>query len=133
MATPEEFAVIIVRVAQQVETGADRVIREVALAAHQAVVMATPVDTGRARANWEVSINRPVTTHTEGTNYVGTLGAGAATIATRRNSQSIHISNNVPYIGELNRGSSAQAPANFVQRAVQAAAAKVGSARVIIR
>jgi len=32
--------------------------------------------------------------------------------------ESVHISNDAPYIGRLNAGSSSQAPAGFVQRAI---------------
>jgi hypothetical protein len=45
---------------------------------------------------------------------------GRQVIATHRGNIAIWISNNVSYIGELNNGSSQQAAAHFVERAVQA-------------
>lgn len=55
------------------------------------LVLATPVDTGRARASW--SINK-------------ILGAKEPTF---------EIINDAPYIGKLNDGYSDQAPAHFIE------------------
>lgn len=52
---------------------------------HGGLVLATPVDTGRARAGWTVDTTALV------------------------------IENNVEYIGKLNEGHSKQAPAGFVE------------------
>jgi hypothetical protein len=130
-----------------VAENADKLVRRVALAVDSAVVLGTPVDTGRARSNWQAQLDGPA----EGT--VGTLGGvrkgfegtGGA-VAQRsiakakeviegydgdRNS-TIHLTNNLPYIGRLNDGWSAQAPAGFVEAAVQAGAARVKGAKLTI-
>lgn len=108
-----------------------KMMRDVATEVDDAVVSATPVDTGRARSNWVVQIGSAWTgtrlPHVPGlhgstgpANVQASLNQGRAVIAGYRVGN-IHISNNLPYIGELNQGSSRQAPANYVQTAVLAA------------
>lgn len=109
------------------------VMRKVALVADQALVVRTPVDTGRARSNWLVSLGSsrsdviaPYAPSSragisESANANAAISQGKAVISRRQPGQTIYISNNVPYIRTLNNGSSAQAPAMFVQIAVSQA------------
>lgn len=139
MAGLGDFSKRIAVLAVSLEEGVHRTVRKAALAADQAIVLATPVDTGRARANWVVSINAPASGERpmpsspaagasealeQGREVVGRYGTNSSHSA-------IHITNNLPYIGRLNAGSSAQAPAGFVEEAVQAAVAAVREARVL--
>jgi len=90
----------------------------------------TPVDTGWARTNWVPGIGTPPT-GTAGSREAAEAGIldtsmqqrGLAEVAAayKLNQGSIFISNNVPYIVLLNEGSSAQAPAGFVQNAIMKA------------
>lgn len=128
--------------ASGVEENADRVVRKVALVADQAVVMATPVDTGRARSNWLVGLGTApqgtVGQHVPGTkgstgeaNAQESISIGRATIGQRRPGQDIHITNNLDYIEDLNRGTSRQAPANFVETAVAQATDAVRRSKLL--
>lgn len=99
----------------------ERVIAKIALDVTANLKSTTPVDTGWARSNWIPSV---------GAAFGGTVGSptavsgsgGEGRIAGYKLSQgSVFISNNVPYIGRLNSGYSKQAPAGFVQRAVEKA------------
>lgn len=119
-----------------VEENANKLKRQVAVAVDAAVVLATPVDTGRARSNWQVELNRPA----GGTVPPLAAGAGAAQasiakakarIEQAQQGNEIHITNNLPYIGRLNEGWSAQAPAGFVEQAVLAGADTVKAAKLI--
>ena len=100
-------------------------VRKAALAADQVAVIATPVDTGRARANWRVGIGtNPAGFDEDATDKSGsaTIAQGQSTISTWKSGQgSIFISNNVPYIIPLDEGSSAQAPNGMSAAAIQAA------------
>ena len=122
----------------------DKAVRMAALAADQAVVLGTPVDKGRARSNWIVSLGAPSRTtvdphvpgeggSTAGANANAALAQGAAVIGGYSGliHGSIAISNNLPYIGRLNTGYSKQAPAGFVEKAVQSAVRAVQKARVV--
>lgn len=128
--TLEEFAKWTRHAAQVTENNVAQVVRKCALVIDGAVVLATPVDTGRARSNWVVSLDQPVTTtrepyrpgkarSTEGENSRAALAQGQMAIAryTPQNRE-IFITNNLPYIGRLNNGYSGQAPAGFVETAV---------------
>lgn len=77
----------------------------------------TPVDTGRARGNWFVSIDTPNRTIDDFRKARQAITEGLATINDVVNGKyrSIIISNNLPYIEELNRGTSTQAPKKFVE------------------
>lgn len=116
--------------AADVEPAVDDTLRKVALVANQTLIMATPVDTGRARANWQVSIDTVITSELESTDAQGAIQRNAGVIKGYRNGEII-VQNNVPYIGRLNAGSSAQAPAGFVEKALQAAARTVAQSKVV--
>src|SRR5690242_4605976 len=102
----------------------------------------TPVLTGRARTNWrtllypaenvlywplpekpdspEAAVDRA---------YQEAVDTCAAYTGGRR---SIYIVNNVPYIRDLNNGTSAQAPAGFIESAVAAGRAEVEKSKPIL-
>lgn len=124
-------------VSKTVGANADKLVRKVALAVDAAVVLATPVDTGRARSNWQVDLNRaPDGTLPEPASPAE--GAARATAEAKEKAAAyktgdvLHITNNLPYIGRLNEGWSAQAPAGFVEEAALAGAATVKDARLLI-
>lgn len=108
------------RRAAEVPEKADRVKKLVAIAVDQAVTLATPVDTGRARANWVVGVTTANRTTTDTPTPVGTAAIQRArqAILAAPARQDLYISNNLPYIVKLNEGSSAQAPSKFVQAAI---------------
>jgi hypothetical protein len=98
----------------------------------------TPVDTGWARANWVPSITQPYVTDDVVNPKEKFLATGKNTISAEVNAREqvqqggivtvaatykvdkgpVFITNNVPYIIQLNMGSSSQAPAGFVQAAI---------------
>lgn len=100
---------------------------------HQTLVVATPVDTGRARANWQVGLGvEPTGELTEqDPGGQGTIAKAVSVLSTRKSEQTIHIANNVPYIKRLNEGWSAQAPAAFVEQAIDTAIQGFRTAKVI--
>lgn len=131
MATLAQFARRMRQLGRNVEENAPRATRRVALAVLQTVVTSTPVDTGRARSNWVVSSSgvprrseRDAFSPGEGgstaeQNSEVAISVGGQEIDRYRGQVGITISNNLPYIEALNDGSSAQAPAGFVETAVQ--------------
>lgn len=127
---------------RKIAENADKLTRKVALAADQAVVSATPVDTGRARSNWIAQIGAPASQVIEpyAPGEAGSTGNSNVQAATDQAEQvisgynygeEIHITNNLPYIQRLNDGHSAQAPANFVEQAVLEAVRVVTSGRIV--
>jgi hypothetical protein len=109
-------------------------VRKVALVVDQTVVMATPVDTGRARANWIVGLNE-VPTQNRPEEEVGeqiALSQARQAIASfKRNDQYIAIVNNLDYIKPLEDGSSAQAPQGMIKQALAAGAAARSAGKLL--
>ncbi len=132
--------------ADQVPVEVNRVKRLAALAVDQTIVLATPVDTGRARSNWLVTTDAPsdqmISPYAplapgkdpfkigEGQNANAAMDQGKQVIAQVLPGQSVCVTNNLPYIGRLNEGYSAQAPANFVEAAIDAGLKAVAGARI---
>ena len=121
--------------AEEVEVGASRVKVRAALAISQTVILATPVKSGHARANWQIGLGAGVRNELDDEDVGGnrTIRKNKSTIRAAIPRQPIFISNLVPYIHELNGGSSSQAPAAFVQIAVQEALSAVARAKVFRR
>lgn len=128
--------------AKAIVVNADAGYRAVAIQALINVVTATPVDTGRARSNWLVgdgSADRTVREAAVEPGTKGSTGGQNTTAAIREGtdklnaakSNTLYISNNLPYIVPLNEGSSAQAPAGFVETAVQAAHTAVAKIKLL--
>ena len=132
MASPSVFARRMQRRAQQVEVGASDAVKSAALVINQVVVLETPVDTGHARANWQIGLVAPITKEIDEEDKPGaaTIARNNTLIKARTKRVDIILSNNVPYINELNEGSSSLAPAGFVQLAVLAAVAALVKTRV---
>lgn len=83
------------------------------------VILRTPVDTGRARGNWQATTGSPATGELgENRNAkVGTAPALRALEVARGwkvGSASIFLTNNLPYIERLENGYSGQAPQGMV-------------------
>ncbi len=132
MSSLEQFGKRMRMRASNVFRESNKVKRNAALAIDQTVVLGTPVDTGTARSNWLVSTDgarddtidayAPLASGnlSETANAEAALAQGKKVIAGTKPEQDIHITNNLDYIMALNEGSSAQAPAAFVEEAVDA-------------
>ncbi len=134
---------------EAIESGVHQLQNDVMDAVQQHIIEATPVShletghSGRARNNWVVTIN---TAHA-GADYNGPFDpsgavrkeANGVVIANNKRGRPLYIANNLNYIGLLNDGYSAQAPAGFVQSAlliglrVAKSANILGYARVNLR
>ena len=123
-----EIAIVL----KEFDRGVENVVKGLVLGTTANLKMAageggTPVDTGWARANWLPSVRQPINA-TAGTQEEAKAGnvdftqsmAGEGSVAFYKLSMGkAFISNNVPYIEQLNAGSSPQAQAGFVERAIQ--------------
>lgn len=115
-----------------------RLVRATALYTHGGCVDGTPVNTGKARSNWIVTLGRPWTGvnppfapgvmlgRGETANANATKVMAAAVITARAPGTSVFITNNAPYIGELNQGKSPQSPPAFIEAAIQDGMQKAG-------
>jgi hypothetical protein len=112
----------------------DKFTRRVVIQTHSNLTTRTPVDTGLARSNWQISTGsarsgvRPITSQ------AGALSAAQSAVnrisdltPNSRGAETIYIVNNIPYIGGLNRGKSRQAPAGYVSDSIKRAIAFASS------
>lgn len=136
MATMRGFSTRIRAVAKTIPQNADKLVREVVIGATSVVAMGTPVDTGRARGNWQAQLGEAAQGELPAP---GSPGAGAQQAIQRAaevaaaypGGVEVHITNNLPYIIPLNEGHSKQAPAQFVQTALAYIVGKINKARLL--
>jgi len=108
--TPEEAAA-------KMRDRANRVVRMVALEALSRIVLRTPVDTGRARGNWQVGVGEPDRSYAwDQYDPVGTetIAKGRPLLEAAPDGEILFVTNSVPYILPLEHGHSQQAPAGMV-------------------
>lgn len=124
------FSIPLQQLAEKMKADVDMVVRKSTMQVFSAVVSKTPVDTGRARANWNVSRGNADATTTESTDQA----RGQAEAAKALNEPAggvVFLANGLPYIrtleyggypnppkngkGKTVNGYSKQAPAGFVR------------------
>lgn len=97
---------------------ADRACRAIALEATGRIVLRTPVDTGRARGNWQGYVGESVLKEydLEKKDKAGTTTVNAAltSLSNFGVGKKWWITNGLPYIGVLEHGSSKQAPTGMI-------------------
>ena len=96
----------------------DEVRRAVSLELFNSVIRDTPVDSGRARGNWQTTTGAAAKTAIERDDKSGEAASKEAEQAIKGSALSdpIYMSNNLPYIEPLENGSSKQAPEGMVKR-----------------
>lgn len=99
------FAVDLNKFIARYGTNVDKVVRKVCLDLTSSIVLKTPVDTGRARANWQMTIGQPATGTVEAFDKRGrsTIAAGREVIK-QAPGNVFWITNNLPYIRVLEYG-----------------------------
>lgn len=133
----DEFSKRMSIVAKRLERNAEITIQRAAIRADQVIVLATPVDTGRARGNWRVGLGIPQALDEPVSG--GGFAAGANAIAEaqqviaswRLGQGSIFIGNGVPYIVPLDQGSSSQAPNGMVDAGLNAARQEIRRGKLL--
>ena len=93
----------------------DGIVRAVTLSLFNGIIRDTPVDTGRARGNWQTTVGAPAK------GEIDRDGASPAIAEVEAKTpagagQETFIANDLPYIEALEDGNSKQAPAGMVKR-----------------
>ena len=110
-----EFNADLSKFGEAVEKAPCLLLRKIAVGILKRVKEMTPVKIGRAKGNWFPSVGEPsseINLDARGDN-------GKRFPAKVPDFPVLWITNNLPYINKLNAGSSTQAPANFVEIAVE--------------
>jgi hypothetical protein len=134
-----KFSLDVKKFAAKAEKAADDAISKICLDLLSDIVLNTPVDSGRARANWQCSIGAPASGQVQ---FEGDTGSGirapresaasaraiaAGSVAVASAPRNIFwISNNLPYIYRLEFEQwSKQAPSGMVRLAINRAERKM--------
>ena len=96
------------RLAKDLGLETDKVVRKVTLQLWNGITLKTPVDTGRARGNWNLSESNADTTINESATSVQSYREPTG-------KKAVYITNSLPYIQALEKGSSKQAPTGMVE------------------
>lgn len=114
---PQSFALQVGAWTKKASTNADIVTRRIVIEMLSRVVMRTPVDTGRARANWQTTIGSPASGTLDAADKTGgqAIARGTAVAAQFPMGATVWLSNGLPYAERLEYGYSRQAPAGMVR------------------
>lgn len=115
------FALDLSKAIEKAKDNAELVARKITLELFSNVILKSPVDTGRFRANWNCSIgsadkSTSAATDKEGSGAIGRMRAEVTKFTL--NGQSIFLSNSLPYAERLENGWSDQAPQGMVRLSV---------------
>lgn len=118
------FEVSLDKFAKQVNLDVVTVVKKLALDIFADIVSGTPVDTGRAMNNWNISIgsiDRSTTEKGGNPRSISTAKQGNAfrKLSSLQPFQKVWISNHLPYIGFLEDGSSDKAPNGWVEASIR--------------
>lgn len=116
-----EFNADVKAFAERTKRDPVKIQRKLAMIMLRRVILKTPVDTGRARNNWQLSQGTPpagiVESGDRGGN--GAIQRGAGEIANIRTPTLLWLANNLPYIERLENGYSRQAPAGMLRATIE--------------
>ena len=102
MATPQRFSADIRRAVNQAGENMEQATRGALLELTSKVILRTPVDTGRARGNWQASINSPEqSTVAKASASGGSAIADAQSAINAAPGNVYYLTNNLPYIQRL--------------------------------
>jgi len=152
MSTLLQFSRNIRSIGSRIENNSAKVVRDTSKAALRSLINGTPVDTGKARSNWRVGLGAPTRSvipayspgkklgRGERLNARAALAAGFARInqlrigpVAGRAGKAVFITNSIPYLDELRRGSSTQQGNDWVGLALIEASTVIKSARLLRR
>ncbi|WVW77269.1 tail completion or Neck1 protein [Stenotrophomonas phage vB_SmaS_Bhz55] len=127
----EQFGRLMHRRAKELPEAVNRVKVKVAETGLFSLVQSTPVDKGDAVSNWQVGLGSPVVNvipayhpgegrDTMEQNQLAVLAASKKIFKAAKPGQTIHLTNAIHYIMDLEMGSSLQAPAGMTRGALVA-------------
>lgn len=126
MSTLTRLAVRMNALADDLDNRVNRFAQEMVIQIVIALANSTPVDTSTALSNWQVQVGSPVvsdrepffpgrTGSTRRSSIQATIADARRVVQAKTPGTPIYITNVLPYIVPLNRGTSRQAPAGFVE------------------
>ena len=112
------FASDVAKYAKLAGASVDETGRAIVLELFGSVIKDTPVDTGRARGNWQTSMDSPATGETDRKGEGPALAEVSQQAASFGAGKVIYLSNGLPYILRLEYGWSKQQPGGMARKNV---------------
>lgn len=110
------FSSDIEKIAKKLNQSIESTVRATALELFGSIIVGTPVLTGRAKGNWQTSINEPITSIVDRTGETESIAELKDVAGGSIAGKILWLSNNLPYIRRLEfDGHSSQAPAGMVR------------------
>lgn len=110
------FSSDIEKIAKKLNQSIESTVRATALELFGSIIEGTPVLTGRAKGNWQTSINEPITSIVDRTGETESIAELKDVAGGSIAGKILWLSNNLPYIRRLEfDGHSSQAPAGMVR------------------
>lgn len=101
----------------------DLAVQKISIEMFSRIILRSPVDTGRFRANWQVEIGTipdgVLDLYDESPNGIATINAATAVALNVKAGDIITLVNNLPYAQVLEEGHSTQAPQGMVALTIQ--------------
>lgn len=115
MSNTVSFKADLDKFAKKTEVNIETVVRKIAFEIYIGVTKKTPVDTGRAKGNWNIGTGSIDLSINENASSTAQGSAGRLSEPKKgTGKKAIYISNNLPYINALENGSSEKAPNGMV-------------------
>lgn len=112
------FTVNLQQLTERTKKRTDQVVQKITMELFRSVIVKTPVDTGRARGNWQCSVGAlPAGVKQDATDSTGAQAISAAAEKVNKTPAGniVYLANNLPYIRRLEYGYSKQAPGGMVR------------------
>jgi hypothetical protein len=124
------FSVDLAKFGQKAVDNAEKIVRKIGFDMHSRIVQRMPVDTGRAKANQQISINSLPSGFTMSVDSSGNaaISKGRASLASFKLGDTIFLYNNVEYILFLEYGHSKQAPSGMFRITFEEVVQHLGAA-----
>jgi len=113
-----KFSLDVAKLTNQYKISIDKVIKKIVFDLFTKIVMRSPVDTGRFRANWTIAqgqMNTITTAATDKTNNAAPTLGKLAELKDFKAGKTVFITNSLPYAIPLEYGHSKQAPGGMVR------------------
>lgn len=123
------FALDLSKAIEKAKDQAELIVKKTTIQLFSNVIEKSPVDTGRFRANWNVSFGSFNPATTEETDPSGSQAKGRVYQALAKyklEDQSVFLGNSLPYAERLENGWSKQAPAGMVRLSILEANKSLG-------
>ena len=115
-----QFHIDLTAIVEKTKLRIDDVVQKATFDIFRSVILKSPVDTGRFKANWQSSVGSYASISIDATDPSGTstINAMASVALSTKAGNIVYLTNNLPYATFLEYGGSIQAPSGMVRTTI---------------